>query len=329
MTTYTKIVDPNNGPGTDYTSLSAWEAGEQTLYNSGDIAIADCRRTGSTKDTTHVKISGWTTGVIPKIVVHSDYRHEGKIADQRADGNYIYWVRVTYYFSDRTIVSATIPDCEFIGLAVEQAQTGNYDANCVANNRGTTRDCLLVYNYQYTSNFTKYGLNLEASPGYVNRAYNNIIVNISGTKGTTRGITGNYGTSYIYNNTIKGFDKGIACSSSSHLKNNISVDCNTDFNSSPTNSASNVSSDATAPGSGSVTGKTAYTDYFVDPDTDLHLKDTANNLFGITGTDLSGTFTDDIDGDTRSVWDVGADEYTQGGVLPILLNAAQPTRVIQ
>jgi len=28
-TTVTKIIDPDNGSGTDYTSLSAWEAGQQ------------------------------------------------------------------------------------------------------------------------------------------------------------------------------------------------------------------------------------------------------------------------------------------------------------
>lgn len=33
MATYTKTVDPNGGA--DYTSLSAWEAGEQARYSSG------------------------------------------------------------------------------------------------------------------------------------------------------------------------------------------------------------------------------------------------------------------------------------------------------
>ena len=50
MATYTKTVDPNGG--SDYLSLALWEAGEQGLYSSGDIAIADCKRTGATKDTT-------------------------------------------------------------------------------------------------------------------------------------------------------------------------------------------------------------------------------------------------------------------------------------
>jgi len=45
---------------------------------------------------------------------------------------------------------------------------------------------------------------------------------------------------------------------------------------------------------------------------DYHLNSTADSGYG-AGTDLSGTFTDDIDGETRSSWDIGADEYSVGG----------------
>src|SRR6185369_4337425 len=81
----------------------------------------------------------------------------------------------------------------------------------------------------------------------------------------------------------------------------------------------NVSSDATAPGTNKATGKTAYTDYFVDPaNGDFHLKDTSLNLFGLSGTDLSGTFTTDIDGVTRSApWDIGADQYVAAGLTAV------------
>jgi hypothetical protein len=43
----------------------------------------------------------------------------------------------------------------------------------------------------------------------------------------------------------------------------------------------------------------------------LHLV-SGSALRGV-GTDLSGTFTEDIDGDTRSAWDIGADEFQGGG----------------
>lgn len=61
----TKVVDPDNGGGTDYTSLDAWEdalGGTTTghLPNDDQIAIALCRSSG-TDDTTAVDITGWTT----------------------------------------------------------------------------------------------------------------------------------------------------------------------------------------------------------------------------------------------------------------------------
>ena len=47
----------------------------------------------------------------------------------------------------------------------------------------------------------------------------------------------------------------------------------------------------------------------VNPITDdFKIKSTSSNLKA-GGYDLSATFTDDIFGDTRSAWDIGADEY--------------------
>ena len=45
---------------------------------------------------------------------------------------------------------------------------------------------------------------------------------------------------------------------------------------------------------------------------DFHIKNTSSVLYN-AGNDLSGTFTTDIDGDTRSNWDIGADEYVAAG----------------
>ena len=71
----------------------------------------------------------------------------------------------------------------------------------------------------------------------------------------------------------------------------------------------NIGSDTTAPGANSIDNETAaglFADTTGDAE-DLHLKDDATAASG-AGTDLSAFFTDDIDGDTRSDWDIGADE---------------------
>jgi hypothetical protein len=83
--------------------------------------------------------------------------------------------------------------------------------------------------------------------------------------------------------------------------------------------AYNVSSDATASGTGSQTGKTNYTEYFYEPSgtsTDLHLRHNSSTLWGGNGADLDSDanlpVTEDIDGDARHATapDIGADEVT-------------------
>ncbi|MFN2218377.1 MAG: hypothetical protein ACK2UA_07210, partial [Anaerolineae bacterium] len=75
----------------------------------------------------------------------------------------------------------------------------------------------------------------------------------------------------------------------------------------------NVSSDSTAVGDGCLTLKTDYATYFAsitDGSENLHLTNTSANLWGGSAEDLSGEFTTDVDGGTRSApWDMGADEY--------------------
>lgn len=54
---------------------------------------------------------------------------------------------------------------------------------------------------------------------------------------------------------------------------------------------------------------------------DVHIK-SDSSLIG-NGSDLSGTFTDDFEGDTRSAWDIGADEYIAAGggsAVPIIMS---------
>jgi hypothetical protein len=94
----------------------------------------------------------------------------------------------------------------------------------------------------------------------------------------------------------------------------------TAFNSASDYNSSNISGNApNTGGSGNnnaqspwYSGATADSAIFVDAaNNDYHLLSDA--IFVGIGVDLSGTFTDDIDGDTRSAWDLGADEYVAAG----------------
>ena len=322
MATYTKTIDPNGG--SNYASLNAWEAGEQSLYSSGDIAIADCKRTGATKDTTAVTVAGWTAGVIPKIIVNAAHRHEGKWADQRGDGNYVYTLATdigtstsgSLYINNVLNVSvdglriapnytAAVSDSAGIRVDVYSAG-GNTDiSNCV----------IRAFNAATAAHIQ--GIRFQSS--VVARVWNNVIYDFykSGSA-YTKGLNCRTGTHYVYNNTIYNCNYGVFRESGTVIaKNNGVFSCATACFSGSMDAASdyNISSDATAPGTNKATGKTAYTDYFVDPaNGDFHLKNTSLALFGLSGADLSGTFTTDAAGVTRTLpFDIGALQYVAAG----------------
>ena len=150
-------------------------------------------------------------------------------------------------------------------------------------------------------------LSVSSGTGYV---YNNTIHNLvnDGNAVTTIGLGHhNAGTIYARNNYV------------GKVKNNAGGST-TAFSGSFTQSY-NISSDATASGTGSKTGKNHYEDYFHQAgqtDTDLHLKATGLSLWGTNGTDLSGDanapVTNDIDNQSRPATpDIGADQFNAAG----------------
>jgi hypothetical protein len=94
------VVDPDMGSGYDYDSLYDWEAGEQGDLTGvrNEIAVAKCRCTGGTADSTAVLVDGWTTSATQYVKIWTDpaesYRHDGtyqtgnkyRLALSRADG---------------------------------------------------------------------------------------------------------------------------------------------------------------------------------------------------------------------------------------------------
>ena len=300
MPTYTKTVDPNGGA--DYASISLWEAGEQALYSSGDIAIADCRRTGATKDTTPVSVAGWTPGVIPKVVVNSSYRHEGKWADTRvSDGNRVYILDTTGGTANS--LYNDVADAEFDGLLVH-ANSGSI-TTLQANKSSTWKNLVTRGKRMMRVSFNGITVNMYNSVSYdtVDMSYlhvGGITTTVSNIFNCTfYGSSANAGRIYNDDGTI-------------NVKNTFAMSF-ADFGGSWGTSDYNVSSDATAKGTTVSTNRTAYATYFTDhANGDFHLKDTSANLFGIASENLSATFTDDIDGNTRpadSTFGLGADYY--------------------
>jgi hypothetical protein len=306
MATYTKVVDPNNGAGTDYTSLAAWEAGEQTRYSSGDIAIADCKRTGAFIDTSVLTLYGWTVGVIPKIIANASYRPTftsgswtGYILSTGADDNIRYW-------HDGCIID---------GLIVKP--TSNKHGVYVISGSGT----LEIANSIIDGGGSSTGSGITTAVALTANVKNSIICGFSNT---SSGGVGVYvqGSSAIVNCdnvTIYNCRYGALRTSGTMVMRNCLVlnkveQC---FYQASNGSDYNISSDATAPGINVAINKTSYTDYFVDPaNRDFHLKASSFDLFGINSENLYSTFTTDIDGDNRpnsNQFGLGADYYQASG----------------
>jgi type 1 glutamine amidotransferase len=321
-----------------YASLSAWESDRQrdltAATGDNSIEVAVCYADGDLND--KPVISGWTTGPSNyiKIYAPSGQRHNGtagtgfvmKPSDTTGGTKLLdigeEYVRVegieidgssyndeNFYGLYVKNVSAT-SDIRFDKVIIHDLTKNNSvsDAYPVygiyVSEDGSVRvtNCIIydIVNQNANASATAYGIQHDAaSTSYF---YNNTIYNVvnSNSSAATYGFSVASGTVTATNN----FVGGTSCSSCGSS--------NYDFSGSMTQSY-NISEDTTATGTGSLTGK-APADQFVSTTAgleDLHLKADADCLN--VGNDLSGTFTDDVDGETRptgaGTWDIGADEY--------------------
>ena len=123
----------------------------------------------------------------------------------------------------------------------------------------------------------------------------------------------------LYDSTGSGEGIQVESAGSATAKNVIAMDNSPDFYSDGTLSLSNcMSTDASAGnygGTGNLPNQSAlYQFVSISGTIDLHLKNDSDAINA--GQDLSATFTDDIDGSTRSgTWDMGADESS--GSVPL------------
>jgi hypothetical protein len=299
-----------------YPSLSAALSGEDdgdladltTSYNgdgNGGILTIDCY---NFEDTTAPDMgTGYTVSSSYYINIVAHDSHGGK------------WSTSAYRLSPTTAAAVLTSQERYTrvtGIQFDAKGSGNYGSNGFA----------FYADYQLLDKCIVRGTNADRPNGsdynaiypggsYSLTAYNVLAYDFIDTANT--GFKAGYGQCTFYNctavNCNLGFDTG---SSDTTIKNCLSVDCGNGFsgtfNAASNYNASDIASDA--PGANSV-NLSAYadTDIFFDPaKDDFHLK-SSSPCIGV-GTDLSGTFTVDIDGETRTgTWDIGADEYVAAG----------------
>lgn len=286
----------NPGGGADYTSLSAAEAGLPDPL-TGDYEIS-C--SGSTDDTTSATVNVDTNGY--NLYLHGD--NTSGVFDEAK-----YQMKPGAYATAITIASPAanviVEGIQFTGIST------SYSAVYVTDATGSIviRKCLFQDFTQSAYGHAIYFYGTGTS--YTGRiAYNNIAWNCAipyvvwQCQGTFYNNTANASTEYglyitqnacnalLKNNLIKG-----STTADYYVNNNGAGTITT---------AKNYTSDATSPDAGC--GSATIT--FVGGE-DFHLDSSMSGT--LLGEDLSGTFTTDIDGDTRSSWYAGADELTGGG----------------
>lgn len=303
QTASTSIIDPDNGAGTDYTSLNAWEdAMEGNLVIQNEVAVATCRSTGGSADETSVTIDGWTTDATHYIKIWTDpvegYRHDGKWDEtayrlEVSNDECLYiledYVRVDGIQAKMTV----IPDNETkaIRFLLQNADNDLRVSNCIV--RGNCSG-------------TGSGIGIVTEDADINlKVWNCLIYDF--ISGNDTGFMGMYdggaNAFYVYNCTIHNCGKGFF-NVDDGIYNTAVFDCNDDFDDCAI--ADYCASDdgdgdhSVQPGNWS----SVFLDY---ENGDFHL--TASADLKDAGTDLSDTFSDDIDGETRTgTWDIGADE---------------------
>jgi hypothetical protein len=188
-----------------------------------------------------------------------------------------------------------------------------------------------------------YGILVGRGNSDVVRVWDNIVYNYPTVSASVSiCIAIQYGTVYIFNNTVYDCNTGFQIQNSAsavQLRNNVSISdiFNTTYfvdyvdNFGATRS-SNVSSDGTSE-TPALRNMILYATYFRNTTAgseDLHLKASSLSLWGQNGTDLSADanlpVTDDIDGEARTRPDIGADEFRAGAIYySVGISGAVPT----
>jgi hypothetical protein len=327
-TTVTKTVKSSGG---DYTSLSAWEAGEQgNLVALDEIRQAECY---AFSDTTAVDINGWTTDATRYARVFAASGAEAKLPYntstayrlEPADGVNPLSINEQYVRSERIQIRLThsaggIRRAIYIG-ALGAVATEIFVDGCVMRGAcsGTTgqfeglrSDLTDATSILIVRNTVAYDF-FAGSSNTANYGYGFIPT------------TSNSPVMYFYNNAAIGCLQGFYQRSGVIFRNCLADGQgvvgfgsapSVGFDTANTNASSNynVSDKADAPGANSRNNQT--TTYEDEAGDNFHLasgdasaKDFGENLSGVTY-----GFTVDFDNVTRAgTWDIGPDEFVQAG----------------
>lgn len=324
LSTVTKIVDPDNGGGTHYTSLDAWEdnlGGTTTghLPNDDQIAQAQCRSSGGTDDTTAVVITGWTTDATRYIEITG----EVGIGDFPSDGIFD-GTKYNLALTDATILAVDEDYVRIRKIQFLATQTGANVAIAIsiagqnAGNLTIIDSCIIKGACSGTG--AAQGVRVNDTDTIVT-IYNTIVDGFFISSDTAfRGLDfRNSTTVNVYNCTVNNCTRGISRATSGTVNaiNYLVFECEDDFSGTITMTYCASDDDHTGDSATNFVITQSADDYaalVTDADGgDYSVTDASSELYQTgNGATPKGTFTDDIIDTTRDAvdlnWDIGAYE---------------------
>ena len=290
-----KTVKPS-GQGGDYTSVQAClTANAKDLTSTDEYLEIEISGTWSSADGERYVFTGFTVDATRYIHIYTigDARHEGVFSTSK------YYISNNTYATQGTLPAFTIID----GIQIKEtlASYGGFKVS----NGGTIKNCIF---YNSAGGGVAIDTNSAQHTTTSANIYNNIIY------GFASGIIGFYfgdDIFTIYNNTVYGCStQGIRTYTTSIYKNNISYNNSTDYTflSGAGTHSNNLAKDTSSPDNTYDSSTLTFTSTTGGSE-NFHLVSADTDAID-NGADLSGVFTDDIDGVTRgATWDIGADEF--------------------
>lgn len=310
-TTITKTVKPTGG---DYTTLAAAVAAENNGYDYGTtdtnkIILVYALAAPEDVSTTSISISGG---------LNVDATHNLTIYAM-PDTNGVWNSSLCYVVSGAlTVVSNSQDFTRIVGLQVECRGTGTFCGSGIdaRSHQGVSIERCIVRSVYAGSGSSDpgHGIWIIDSTG-ASRAINNTVYGF--TCAGAFGITFNdYAGGLLANNTVSKCDVGISGGVGFETaQNNVVFACTTHawVNGTWATATNNASDDGTHPGTSGQTGTPLVVNTTTGSE-DFHLQ-AGDTVCRGHGVNLSGTFTIDIDGQTRTApWDIGSDQYVAAGL---------------
>jgi hypothetical protein len=299
-TLYVNTDDQSNG---EYASLALAEAALPSTLT--EPYVIEC--SGTTTDTTKVTISGPVTTETNNITLKGN----------GYDGSY-QLIPTTAHAIEVDVSNISIQDIYF-----SLNKNATYSSVLDIGNSFTNVIVERCHIHTLNTRAASYNILVGSTPAIVR---NTLITCESETDGT--GIRQTGSGSATYNVTVAGgFNYGVYLNwTSNDTYNVIAVDSETDFYLyGGTQEGDNyIDSDGTASAIVPTTYTSTAAALFTDPDNGDYTLKSGSLAIG-TGLDLSSLFTDDIDGITRSTWDIGTFAYSAGSGSEIELILADAT----